>query len=213
MIVPTDQPRGANPPGRPRDPAISGEVLRVTQQLLAEVGYDLVTLEQIAARAKVTKPTIYRRWATKAELVIDAVRNLGPPPDPPDPPDLGSVIADLRAARESAAGIDDFVYNVTVGLAGAVQRHPDLARVFHEQLVAPRLRTLRTIFERGIARGEITADCDVDLLATVFPSMLSFHLLLGPKPPDRTIVKSIFENILVPLTTGLGKGEPSPRKR
>src|SRR5581483_3183891 len=85
---------GANTPapparrGRPRDAAADDAILHATVDMLAEVGFDRLTIEAIAARAQIGKPSIYRRWHSKAELVVDAVTALIPfTPASPDQPD------------------------------------------------------------------------------------------------------------------------------
>lgn len=186
-------------PGRPRDPAHSGEILRATQELLAEVGYDQLTIDAVAARAGVTRPTIYRRWASKAALVVDAVSTLRQPPGPGGPPDLGSVAAELHAVLIPQESADDFRMKVAGGLISAIPRHPELARLLHDKLFGPSLEMLRAVLERGVARGEIPPDRDLDLLASVFPAMLAYRALLSGQPPDAAFATAVIEQVLLPL--------------
>lgn len=122
MNAPAIPPGAPRPPGRARDPAHSGEICRATQELLAEMGYDLVTMDAVAARANVSKPTIYRRWSCKADLIVDSVRRLS---QPAETPDLGTVAEDLHAALASAEDFDEFHTRVI----SAALRYPDLTRL------------------------------------------------------------------------------------
>lgn len=185
--------------GRPLDPSRDEAIRRATQELLAELGYDLVTVDAVAARAHASKATVYRRWSSKAELVIDAVSSLVPVPT--HLPDTGSVAGDLRRALGSKGIVDPFRLRVMTGLVSALPRNPELARVFQEQFVRSRGALLRTVLGRAMARGEVPPDRDVDLLVTVFPAMLTYRALLTGDPVDAAYVRAVVEQILVPLAT------------
>ena len=182
--------------GRPADTARDAAIRHATQELLAEVGYDRFTLDAVAARAHASKATIYRRWPSKAELVIDVVGSLAPMPDLAD---RGSLEADIRAVLGAKEMVDDFRLGLMSGLVGVMARDSELARVFQQRFLAPRARALRQLFERGVARGELSPDRDLDLLTAVFPAMLSHRALVMGKPIDPSYLRGVVEQVLLPL--------------
>lgn len=190
------------PPATPDAPSRGAgrgeDIRRVTQELLAEMGYDLLTVDAVAARAHASKATIYRRWASKAELVIDAVGCLAPLADFPD---TGSLEGDLRAAFGHEDVVDDFRLDLMSGLVSAVGRDPDLAEVFRARFVAPRAACLRRIFERALDRGEIPPGRDLDVLVAVFPAMLSHRALIVGRPVDASYLRTVVDQVLLPLAT------------
>src|SRR5215470_9092845 len=128
--------------------------------LLAEVGYDRLTMDAVAARARAGKTTIYRRWPGKAELVVDALNSLK---GAPDIPDTGSLRQDLRALAESITSAESqFGAQVTIGMVNALAHDGELRRVFGEKFIAPRTAGYRTVFERAVARGEMPGGHDLD---------------------------------------------------
>ncbi|MGH9103248.1 MAG: TetR/AcrR family transcriptional regulator [Acidimicrobiales bacterium] len=211
MMVPLGLREGRQP-GRPRDPTRDDAIRQAAQELLVEVGYDLLTVEAVAARAHASKATIYRRWPSRAELVIDAVGCLARLPDLPD---TGSLEEDLRMILEAKGVVDDFRLGVMSGLVSALPRNPDLARVFRDQFVASRSRPLRRVFDRAVARKEIPADRDLDLLTAVFAAMLTHRALIVGKPVDSTYLRTVVEQILLPLaiapSTTAGGARPVSR--
>jgi AcrR family transcriptional regulator len=123
--------------------------------LLAEVGYDRLTMDAVAARARAGKTTIYRRWPGKAELVVDALNSLK---GVPEVPDTGSLRQDLRALAESITSAEGrFGARLTVGMVNALAHDGELRRVFGDKFIAPRMAGFRTVFERAVARGEMRA--------------------------------------------------------
>lgn len=184
--------------GRPRDAARDEAIREAARELLAEVGYDLLTMDAVAARAHASKATIYRRWPSKAELVIDTVGCLVAMPELPD---RGSVEEDLRTALGAKGLVDDFRLRLMSGLVSALPRNPDLARVFQDKFVAGRARALRKVLERGVSRGEVPADRDLDLLTAIFPAMLIHRALILGRPVDVAYLRAVVEQVLLPLAT------------
>jgi hypothetical protein len=85
------------------------------------------------------------------------------------------------------------------GLVGAVARDPELAQVFQQRFLAPRARALRQLFERGVARGELSPGRDLDLLTAVFPAMLCHRALVMGKPIDPSYLHGVVEQVVLPL--------------
>ncbi|MBO0730120.1 MAG: TetR/AcrR family transcriptional regulator [Acidimicrobiaceae bacterium] len=186
------------PRGRPRDPTLDERIQTATLELLAEVGYDLLSMDAVVARAGASKATVYRRWGSKAQLVVDAVSRVAPVPGVAD---TGTLAGDLQAMVTGKELVDEFRVRLVQGLIGALPRHPDLARVFRDRFVADRATTLRRAFERARDRGEIPPDRDLDLLVQVFPALLFFRATVAGQPLDAAFLRSLLEEIMLPLAT------------
>ncbi|MBS1826661.1 MAG: TetR/AcrR family transcriptional regulator [Acidobacteria bacterium] len=148
-------------PGRPRDPETEERILEVALRLLSADGYSRMSLDTVAAEAGVSKPTIYRRWSSKADLATAALRTM----QVAEPKvDTGSTVGDLVAALENFSR--SLLRPNGMSLIGTVlaeEGHtPELLRLFRERIVGPRRAILRGILHRAAARGELREDADVD---------------------------------------------------
>lgn len=166
------------------------ELLAAAIDVLREVGYDRLTFDAVAAAARASKATLYRKWPHKQELVIDALALfMGCPAE--EDPDTGSLRGDLIAQACAVGGLDDeAVMQTWSALLPVIHREPEVARGIHERFVAPKLVAARAVFENARRRGEVGADADLDTLAMILPA-LSIHetLLSGRRPgPDRIAV-------------------------
>jgi AcrR family transcriptional regulator len=178
-----------------RDPVLREAALA----LLAEVGYDRLTMDAVAARARAGKTTIYRRWPGKAELVVDALNSLK---GAPEIPDTGSLRRDLCALAESITSAESrFGAQVTIGMVNALARDGELRRVFGEKFIAPRMAGFRTVFERAVARGEMPGRHDLDLLARLFPALALQHLVTSGELPGTRLACQIMDEVVYPLAT------------
>ena len=172
--------------------------------LLAEVGYDRLTMDAVAARARAAKTTIYRRWPGKAELVVDALTSLK---GAPEIPDTGSLRQDLRALAESITSAESkFGAQMTIGMVNALARDAELRRVFGEKFIAPRMAGFRTVFERAVDRGEMPAGHDLDLLARLFPALGLQQIVTSGELPGTRLACQIMDEVVYPLATA-----PAPR--
>ncbi|GAA2855343.1 TetR family transcriptional regulator [Actinoplanes cyaneus] len=166
----TGQERKA--PGRPRNAQADQAILDAVLTLLADgQSAAALSIESVAAKAGVGKATIYRRWANKEALLIDAVRSMkGPLPEVGGVSAREDLIALVTANRSSRArefGI------VTACILPELQRDPELNRM-HHAVMEPRRERMREILRRGVANGEFRADLDVHLAALMLsgPSMM-----------------------------------------
>ncbi|WP_165555648.1 TetR/AcrR family transcriptional regulator [Kribbella pittospori] len=166
--------------------------------LLAEVGYDRLTMDAVAARARAGKTTIYRRWQSKAELVVDALNNLK---GEHDIPDAGSLRQDLHAMAEAMTGAEHHVSALTVGMVNALAHDAELRRVFGENFIAPRMAGFRVVFERAVTRGEMPAGHDLDLLARLFPALGLQQLVMSGELPDAQSARRMMDEVVYPLAT------------
>lgn len=177
--------------------------------LLAEVGYDRLTLDAVAARARAGKTTIYRRWRGKAELVVDALNSLK---GVPEIPDTGSLRQDLRALAQSITSAESrFGAQMTIGMVSALARDDELRRVFGEKFIAPRMAGFRAVFERAVARREMPAGHDLDLLAGLFPALALQQLVMSGELPGVGFACQIMDEVVYPLATAPAAGtSPAP---
>jgi AcrR family transcriptional regulator len=183
--------------GRQLDASRDAALREATLELLAEIGYDRLSIDAVAARAKASKMTIYRRWSGKAELVVDALSCLKKPGEVPD---TGSLRGDLEAmARGSDNPGTRFDAQLLLGLVTAVARNPELRQVIREQLLGPGGIRLRQVFERAVARGEIPQGRNLDLLVSVFPALVMHHLLIFGELPDASFTAQVMNDLILPL--------------
>jgi AcrR family transcriptional regulator len=159
----TTAPRG---PGRPRDSRADEAILAAALDLLAEVGPTGLSVEEVAARAGVSKATIYRRWPTKDDLVAAALGALSRilPDESPDGPVRDAVIQVVRSWWRSHSETPGGVVFQRV-LAHA-KSNPAMFASFYDQVIQPRRDVFRRVIQRGIDDGELRPDTDVELLIT-----------------------------------------------
>lgn len=186
--------------GRKRDHTRDPEILSAALDVLAEVGYERMTMDMVAARAKAGKATVYRRWGSKAELVIEAVACMKKVDvDPASLPDTGTLRGDMIAMiRPHSLEDGEKKLRVMAGLISMLAQDPDLAEAVNAAIVEPRASVNRFFMRRAIERGEIAADVDVDALALVTPSMASYRTLILHKPVDRAFLISLIDGVLLP---------------
>jgi AcrR family transcriptional regulator len=183
--------------GRQLDASRDAALRDAALELLAEIGYDRLSIDAVAARAKASKMTIYRRWSGKAELVVDAITCLRKPGEIPD---TGSLRGDLEAMAGSSDGPDiRFDAQLLLGLVTALARDPELRQVFREQLIGWDGIRLRPVFERAVARGEIPAGRNLDLLISVFPALVIHHLLIFGELPGASFTAQVMNELILPL--------------
>ena len=188
-------------PGRKRDASRDSVILQATLDVLAEAGYERMTTDMVAARAGVSKATMYRRWPSKAELVVDAVESLRDEPASVVP-DTGTLRGDLAAliqAPENPSAA--YKMRIMAGLLPIVLRDPDLASVVQRRIVQPRTAAMRTILERAQKRGEVDSRRDLDTLALVVPAMTAYRLIVLGEQVDREFLTSVINEVLAPASS------------
>lgn len=197
--------------GRKRDLTRDPEILDAALDVLSEVGYDGMTIDMVATRAKAGKATVYRRWASKADLVIDAVACMKQEDLAPEKlPDTGTLRGDLvamikpRNLEESERKL-----RVMAGLVSLIATSPELAETAREAIVEPRAAVNRMFLQRAKDRGEIPADVDVNLVASISQSMVAFRSILLREPMDPDFSLAVVDHIILPAA-GLGRLAPTP---
>ncbi len=190
----------AAPPtrGRPRDPQRRRAILDAAMALIAEVGYDRMTVDAIAARSGVSKPTLYRRWPHgKPQLVADAIRERHP--EKGAAPDTGSLRGDLLAlvATHTAKTAEDV--HLACGLLTQMRTSPELAAVMNEHVIAEERSRYATILDRARARGELPAGRVSPLFADVAGSIVFGRVTITGEPVDRDFAEELVDHVLLPI--------------
>ncbi len=191
--------------GRKRDHSRDPEILDAAIDVLAEVGFDGMTVDMVAARARAGKATLYRRWTSKSELVLDAVscmKDRGT--DPAALPDTGTLRGDLIAMIKPHSIEDgEKKTRVMAGIVSLLAKEPELAQAAHAAITEPRARVNRLFLQRAVDRGEIAPVGDIDTLALVMPAMVAYRVLMLRRPVDREFLISLIDGVLLPAV-GLG---------
>jgi len=167
-------------------------------ELLGEVGYDRMSMDAVAARARASKATIYRAWPNKPDLVTEAlVHRFGTTPQPPD---TGSLRGDLLALLGTACQvINSADGDVIAGLMSAAARPPELARTLFSCLYETKQVIHQTIIERARLRREVPAGTDPKLLHEVLHAMVFSHKLWAAGPMDHKYVVHVIDDVLMPV--------------
>ena len=175
------------------------EILEAALDVLADVGYDRLTMDAVAARARASKATLYRRWTNKVSLVIDALLTQK---DAPVVPDTGSLRGDLIEAFCGFGGLMDTRAVATLSsVLTAITRDEEFAAEFRSRVIGPKLAVSRAIYERAVARGEARSDLDLALFGPALAGILLHRAYLLGEPPSRELVAQVIDQIIVPAAT------------
>ncbi len=183
----------------PRSQRTEAAILAATRDLLAQGGVRELTVEGVAARSGVAKTTIYRRWRSKDELalavLIEMVKTVAPVPA------RGDTRAELVALVQGAVRVlgKTLMGTVMKGLVSELAANPDLARAFREQVVALRRQEVERVLQRGIERGELRPDVDIDLTQEMLFGTLYYRLLFSGAPLNRALAERIVDAVLPAL--------------
>ncbi|AKK29946.1 TetR/AcrR family transcriptional regulator [Mycobacterium sp. EPa45] len=196
----------ARRPGR-LDRSLDAAILDATLALVAEVGYDQLSMDVVASRAGVGKAAIYRRWPSKALVVADAIahwrRRLGPV----EPPNTGSLRGDIDALVAATPNIDDAdsqMIRVVVGVATSAMHNSVLAAALDDLVLSTPRQVVRAVLDHAVARGEIPAGRDLSLIPDVALGLNVLRVITG-RPVDRVYVRRVLEDVILPLA-----GAPAP---
>ena len=197
------QRQPASRAGRPRDPSTQDAILRAALDGLAELGYDRLSMDEIAARAHAGKGALYRRWPSKAALVVAAVMAWREQAAAVTVPDTGSLSGDIAAMIAAVPDFDEAASQqmaVIVGLASAAMRDPELRAALADNLLARPRALFRAVRDHAVARGEIAGDRELDLIPDIVIGLNMLRILLG-ETPDRDYVSRVLTTIIHPLLT------------
>ncbi|MBF4576755.1 TetR/AcrR family transcriptional regulator [Frondihabitans sp. VKM Ac-2883] len=196
--------------GRKRDHSRDPEILQAAIDVLAETGYDRMTIEMVATRAKAGKATLYRRWSSKSELVIDAIACMKRGTTPDVLPDTGTLRGDLVAMiKPHSIEDNEKKLKVMAGIVALLAHSPEMSAAVNSAIVEPRVEINRRLLQRAVDRGEISGDCNIDELALISPSMVAYRTLILKQPVDRDFLVGLIDGVVLPAV-GLRLPESEP---
>lgn len=175
------------------------ELLAVTLRLLQQHGYDRLSVDEVAAESKASKATIYRRWPSKAELVLAAfIEGLRAQLIRPN---TGSLREDLLQIGMNA--LADVRRNTPVmrGLLIEIERNPDLTKAFRTKFIDQRKLLLDDVLAAAVERGEIEAAAINEELWDLLPGYLVFRSLMPVRSPTANTVRTLVNDVIMPSLT------------
>ena len=195
---------------RPRNPETERRILEIALRHLTEEGYSRMSVDRIALEAGASKPTLYRRWASKADLAMAAVSSLQlSEPAVDTGSTTGDLIGILRNFRRNLLRPNGMAL---VGTVLAEEAHtPELLRLFREKLVAPRRASLAAVLERARKRKELRPGINIPAAVNMLVGGIYAHYLASPDIPESypaELVKIVWGGIARPVS---GKATESSR--
>ena len=168
-------------PGRPRSTEADRAISDATLALLAEVGLGALSVEDVAARAGVSKATIYRRFPSREALIVDSIAQvLDSAPVPP----LDENVSTRDILIRMVSGMRDWYGDSTSGnlmprMIGYARTNPELFGCFYDRVIMPHRQVVKAVLRRGVQRGEVGADIDLDLAVTMIVSPTLYLAAIG----------------------------------
>lgn len=165
---------------------------------LAEHGFSGLSIERVAERAHTGKASIYRRWPSRIDLVVDAFDHLLP--DHEDPPDTGTIRGDLVAVLCDVARL----MNTKASTAARacvlqLQSDPEVAAAVRDRVLPPRRAMMIGILQRAADRGQVRPDAVNERIAEVGPALLHAELMRQGSPLTTESVETIVDQVLLPM--------------
>jgi AcrR family transcriptional regulator len=188
-------PAAESSPWSPRET----ELLAVTLELLQQHGYDGLTVDAVAAAARASKATVYRRWPSKAELVlaafIEGIRQVAVPPD------TGTLRGDLLQLGELICQQAHQHASTIRAVLVEVSRHPALNDAMQHQFIDQRKALIHQILQQAVERGEIDKAAINDELWDLLPGYLIFRSIIPSRPPTLHTVQAVVDDVIIPSLT------------
>jgi AcrR family transcriptional regulator len=184
--------------GRPRDPSRDGVIRAAILRLLADVGYGALTMDAVASEAGVGKATIYRRWRTKQDLVVDTISDLNRAGAAA--PNTGSVETDLREMmHQMVAVISGPTGAATLSLLSTMPHQPALAEAFRQGPLAVWRESFDVIWQQAEQRGEVRPGLSGSIVAETTSALMVQRWLLTGEPVDDAYADEVLETVVLPL--------------
>lgn len=184
-----------NQQGRPRDPAIDDAILSATIDILNEDGYRHLSTTEVARRAGVHKPAVYRRWPNKLELALAAVGRLAPPLTDPATGDIRADLVDLvlqvARAKSNRPGTD-----LALRLRSDFTTEPELASAVRRTIINPRRATAQSVIERAQRNGQLRRNIPSDAVTDMLFGFINTRSLRVGTPLTRSEVDRVVELLL-----------------
>lgn len=182
-------------PGRPLNAALDQQLLRATQDLLIEEGFERLTMDAVANRCGASKATIYRRWPGKVALVVAAAAALFQAPQVPETGDLREDLLTCGRAYRQSEGRNA---QVLASVLTASRHDPGLREAAQKALGAPYASLFEQVLARAVQRGDVRQDLDVETVAQVFPSIAYHQVAAHGRLVTEDDVLRIVDGVLLP---------------
>ncbi|GAF11939.1 transcriptional regulator, TetR family [Bacillus sp. JCM 19046] len=187
--------------GRPLDLSRNEVILTATLELLAENGYESLTIEAVASKAKVGKATIYRRWSSKTALVIDAASSISPFKT------LCQTLNREKALRDQLIDMLSLVFQneqanyqkALTAIGSAMPHHKELEKGLHNDFYYQHRATIESIIQPFLKEQHALTDPELDLLADIGPALITYRVFLIGKAFDHAYVVRIVDTLMMPL--------------
>jgi AcrR family transcriptional regulator len=182
-------------PWSPRE----AELLAVTLRLLQEHGYDGLTVDAVACEARASKATVYRRWPSKAELVlaafVEGIRQVAIPPE------TGTLRGDLLQVGDKICQQGPQLASTIRAVLVEASRHPALNDALQHQFLDQRKALLQHVLQQAVDRGEIAEAAIAEELWDLLPGYLIFRAIIPGQPPTRRTVQALVDDFIIPGLT------------
>jgi AcrR family transcriptional regulator len=183
--------------GRPRDPAIDAAIMSAALELFIDHGIVGMSIEQVAKRAGVGKPTVYRRWSTKERLVADAIEaHVGTDLHWPTRDEIAGTPARVFVKRNIAAAAraaaEPKFRSLVAQIYGSAVTHPLLMQTYWDHYIQPRRTLTIAMLQRAQEDGSVARDADLDVLIDMLAGAVTYRVL-QPNPPTARQMKRYLE--------------------
>lgn len=186
------------------------EILDSTVALLIEVGYDRLTMDAVAKKARASKATLYRRWESKASLVVEALIRAKQSPHIGHH-DTGSLRGDLLSTFCGHEGINETATQVLGSVITALSTDAEFAEQFREKFIAPKIAITQAIYQRAQERGEIAADLDLAIIGPALAGILLHRTFILGIPPDDATIERVVDQVILPAVQHPPRGTGKSR--
>lgn len=195
-----EEPKKTAALGRRRDDTLDTRIIEAAIEVLAKTGFDSMTMDMVAGKAKAGKATVYRRWSSKAELVRDALIWMSRSSVELDRlPETGTLRGDLLSVlKPYSLEHSERKLRVMAGLGSFFSEHQTLAEEATAGIFVPMTDVNRSIMQRAVERGEISADADIETACQVIISMIFYRTVGQNQSFDKDSYAVLLDNILLP---------------
>jgi AcrR family transcriptional regulator len=200
----------ARRPGRPRSVKAHEAILEAAMELLLDQGLQAMNMDELAERAGVSKATIYRWWASKELLALDALATEWATPGATAARATGNLRGDLLAQlRPWLRKLNAKPFGrVIAGLVAQAQTDPEFAALYRDRFVRPRRDATRPLLLRAIDRGEVAADTDLEVTLDLLYGPIYHRLLHGHAPLNDRFVQQVVDAVIAAISP---QGSPARR--
>jgi AcrR family transcriptional regulator len=183
---------------RRRGRALEEAIYRAALDELAEHSFTDLSIERIAQRAGTGKSAIYRRWATKLDLVVDTLAHAFPPPGPATT--TGDLRTDLLLFHQRMAeALGGTLGGALRANVGQHRKHPELAAALQEKILAPRHRILGELLAAAVERGEARPGALTPECIQTGPALLRQQFIDSGQQPSEEAIRLLVDNVLIPM--------------